>query len=227
MKVFHGSDTFIEKVDLSKCKLGRDFGQGFYVTKIYAQAENMAARVAKWNNKTPIITEFDFNEIAYADNDLKLLQFDFYNEAWLDFVILNRRNNLPEQAHKYDIVEGPVANDAVTIRIADYLQNKVSKATFLEELKFKKPTHQICFCTLQSLLTLERIKNRAENDIFHTDDLIIQQLIIDFDMSEIRASDLYFDSATYSRLIDEFTGLHKRPWINIYNLLLKELNFKR
>jgi hypothetical protein len=30
MRVYHGSDTQIEVIDLDKCKYGRDFGQGFY-----------------------------------------------------------------------------------------------------------------------------------------------------------------------------------------------------
>jgi len=34
MKVFHGGYTKIDKIDLSKCEIGKDFGQGFYVTKI-------------------------------------------------------------------------------------------------------------------------------------------------------------------------------------------------
>jgi hypothetical protein len=226
MKVFHGSDTFIKKVDLSKSQLGRDFGRGFYVTKFYRQAQSMSERIAKWHKKPPVITEFDFDEIAYSDNDLKVLQFDAYNEEWLDFVILNRKNNLPEQSHEYDIVEGPVADDAVTIRIDDYLQGKVSKADFLEELVFKRPTHQICFCTFQSLLTLTRTNYRAENDIFHIDDLAVQQLVVDFELPEMQASDLYFNSAAYQRLIDESSGLHQKPWTEVYKLLLQELKLR-
>jgi hypothetical protein len=223
MKVFHGSDTFIETVDLSKSKLGRDFGQGFYVTKFYRQAQDMAVRISDWNKSMPIITEFDFDEIAYYDDDLKLLRFDAYNEAWLDFVVLNRKNNLPQQAHNYDIVEGPVADDAITIRIDDYLNGEISKPDFLEELIFKKPTHQICFCTFQSLLTLTRANYKTENHIFHIDDLVVQQLVTDYGLSYTRASDMYFDSVTYQRLIDESGKLHQQPWSETYQLLLKEL----
>jgi hypothetical protein len=226
MKVFHGSDTFIGKVDLSKSQLGRDFGQGFYVTKFYRQAQKMSERIAQRHKTSPVITEFDFDEIAYCDNDLKLLRFEAYDEAWLDFVVLNRKNNLPEQAHDYDIVEGPVADDAVTIRIDDYLQGKVNKADFLEELIFKRPTHQICFCTFQSLLTLTRPNYRAENDIFHIDDLIVQQLVLDFELPEMQASDLYFNSAAYRHLIDESSGLHQKSWTEVYKLLLQELKLK-
>lgn len=38
MIVFHGSYTEFDTIDLSKCLPLRDFGQGFYVTKFYEQA---------------------------------------------------------------------------------------------------------------------------------------------------------------------------------------------
>jgi len=34
MKVYHGSYTEIETIDFSYCRKRRDFGKGFYVTKI-------------------------------------------------------------------------------------------------------------------------------------------------------------------------------------------------
>jgi hypothetical protein len=227
MKVYHGSDTLIETVDLSKCKLGRDFGRGFYVTKFYRQAVAMASRIAKWSEKKPVITEFDFDEIAYEDDDLKLLSFDIYDEMWLDFIILNRKNKSRKQVHDYDIVEGPVADDAVTIRITDYLKNKVSKKDFLEELKFKKPSHQLCFCTFQSLQTLTRAIDSAVDDVYHVDDLIVQQLMIDFELSDALAGDLYFNSKIYARLIDESTKLYQKPWIEIYKMLVSELKLQK
>ncbi|MDR0603308.1 MAG: DUF3990 domain-containing protein, partial [Bacteroidales bacterium] len=52
----------------------------------------------------------------------------------------------------YDIVEGPVANDNVTDRIIEYLENRVSKADFLKELSYHRPNHQICLCTLKSFV---------------------------------------------------------------------------
>ncbi len=39
MIVYHGSYTEITKIDLSKCEPNKDFGKGFYVTKIKEQAE--------------------------------------------------------------------------------------------------------------------------------------------------------------------------------------------
>ena len=35
MKVYHGSFVAIEEIDLNYCEVGKDFGKGFYVTKLY------------------------------------------------------------------------------------------------------------------------------------------------------------------------------------------------
>jgi hypothetical protein len=97
MKVYHGSDTAINEIDLEKCKFGKDFGRGFYVTKLREQAETMAERVARWSKKQPVVTEFEFDEFALIDNDLNILQFDNYSGGWFDFIILNRMNKKREQ----------------------------------------------------------------------------------------------------------------------------------
>jgi hypothetical protein len=227
MKVFHGSDTAIEIVDLTKCKPGKDFGQGFYVTNIRRQAEEMAIRVAKWNNTQPIVSEFDFEIYAFEYNDLQTLRFPAYDEAWLDFIILNRNNLSRQSVHNFDIVEGPVADDAISVRIKDYMLGKVSKENFLEELKFNKNTHQICFCTLQSLQMLKKISDEIGGSIYHIDDLIIQQLMIDYDFSDMYASNIYFDSNTYMLLTDENTEFYRKSWTNIYDLLVQELNLMK
>ncbi|MDR2627951.1 MAG: DUF3990 domain-containing protein [Dysgonamonadaceae bacterium] len=224
MKVYHGSDTLIETVDLSKCKPSRDFGQGFYVTNLYNQARQMAQRVADWNKTSPIITEFDFDDCAFEDDEYKTLRFSGYDEKWLDFVIANRANHSRKSNHDYDIIEGPVADDAVSIRIKDYLNGAIDKETFLEELKYKKTTHQICFCTDKSLQMLQRQKDFAGN-IYHIDDWVVQQLMMDYHFSDTQASDLYFNSKTYARLIDERTELYQKPWLEIFDLLIKELKF--
>jgi hypothetical protein len=95
MTVYHGNDTQIEVIDLDKCKHGRDFGHGFYVTKLQEQARTMAKRVSRWSKKEPVVTGFEFDEMALIDKDLKVLQFADYNEGWLDFVALNRKQKRP------------------------------------------------------------------------------------------------------------------------------------
>ncbi|MDR2806152.1 MAG: DUF3990 domain-containing protein [Dysgonamonadaceae bacterium] len=227
MKVYHGSYIAIDKIDLEKCQAGKDFGRGFYVTKIRSQAEYWAERIGKENKTTGIVTEFDFHEYAYDDFDLKMLRFDGYSEEWLDFVVLNRANESRRQAHNYDIVEGPVADDRVTRRIFAYLNGAVSKTDFLEELKFFRYTHQIALCTVESLQMIERKVNKSEIIIDDIDEAITEALIINHNLPEEKAIDAYYESQTYKMLIDESTALYKKPWTEIYDLLLKELKLKK
>jgi hypothetical protein len=224
MKVYHGSDTYIEAIDFTKCKPNKDFGKGFYVTNIRQQAYDMAIRVADWHHKKPIVTEFEFNEYVFEYEEFNTLHFDDYNEAWLDFIVLNRNKLRRKAAHDYDIVEGPVADDAVSIRIDDYLDGVVSKTDFLEELKYKKKTHQICFCTFHSLQTIKRIEAISDSAFYHTDDNIVASLITEQGFSETEATDLYFASKTYRQLVDETTGFYLKPWTEIYEMLNQELN---
>ena len=44
MKVYHGSNMEIDRVDVSKCKPYKDFGCGFYTTHLEEQAFHMAQR---------------------------------------------------------------------------------------------------------------------------------------------------------------------------------------
>ncbi|KAA6303245.1 MAG: hypothetical protein EZS26_000562 [Candidatus Ordinivivax streblomastigis] len=222
MKVYHGSYAKIETIDFNKCKPYKDFGKGFYVTNIRLQAEYWAERRGRRNGNSGHVTKFEFIETAFEHWNLNVLRFEHYNEDWLDFVILNRNQTLPVPAHDYDIVEGPVADDDVTNRIDDYIENRISKADFLEELKFHRSTHQICFCTHRSLQALERIDKK---NVHRIDDSLIESLVADYGMTEEQAIDAYFESNTYQQLIDELTGLYLKPWAEVYKLLLTELKF--
>ena len=64
MKLYHGSNIMIERIDLSKCRPYKDFGQGFYLTEIKAQAEQMARRTSAIYGGEPVVTEFEFDETA-------------------------------------------------------------------------------------------------------------------------------------------------------------------
>jgi len=225
MKVYHGSDTLVAVIDLQKCKPNRDFGRGFYVTKLRSQAENMAVRVTKHSKQTPIVTEYEFDEYAYEDSDLKVLRFDVYDEYWLDFVVLNRNADKRRQAHDYDIIEGPVADDKITRNITKYLQGKISREDFLEMLKHCKPNHQICFCTVNSLQMLNYIENvkDIESEISEIGEPLLEQLVLDFGIDEEKATDLFYSSETFGKLADETTKLHKKTWTEIYEILKTEL----
>lgn len=42
MILYHGSNFEFDTIDLSKCRPGTDFGQGFYLTPLKEQAEERA-----------------------------------------------------------------------------------------------------------------------------------------------------------------------------------------
>ena len=47
MKVYHGSFIAIDEINLNDCEVGKDFGRGFYVTKLPKQAKIWANRKGK------------------------------------------------------------------------------------------------------------------------------------------------------------------------------------
>ena len=224
MKVYHGSYTEIDKIDLFKGELARDFGRGFYVTNLYLQAEYWATRKGKQHKTQGIVNEYIFYESAFIGDYFKTLRFAGYSEEWLDFVVMNRQNDTTKNLHDYDIVEGPVADDDITTRITVYLSGGITKAEFLEELKFKHTvSHQIALCTQKSLQMIKKAFSKVDLNEMTIDDAVIQSLIVDFEMNDYQVIDTYFNSKTYSLLIDENTGYYEKSWQEIYEMLKKEL----
>jgi len=222
MKVYHGSYIVIEDIDLSKSIPNKDFGKGFYVTKYRHHAESWAKVIGRKHKTEGFVTEFVFYDTEFAEQLCKVKRFDGYNEEWLDFVIENR-NPLGEK-HDYDIVEGPVANDKVQNRISLYLDGAITKADFLEELKWHEDTHQICFCTLKSLLTLQQADRKQISLLSRIGEPIVEKLVTDFNLDEQTATDKFFSSNTFLKLSDIETKFYEKDWNEIYKILVSELN---
>jgi len=222
MKVYHGSYTEIDIIDLSLCETGKDFGQGFYVTKLREQAEFWAKKKGSRKGKSGVVSEFEYNENFGHITKLKTLYFEDYNEEWLEFVVLNRKNDTKQQAHDYDIVEGPVADDKVATEVDRYIEGLITKEQFLRDLTHN-PSHQICFCTMQSLQALSQPKGKIDIAIYDIGDNVVRSLMIDYDINELEAADRYYTSNTYTQLADESTEFYKKTWQEIYELLKKEL----
>ena len=75
-------------------------------------------------------------------------------DEWLDFIARCRSG----ETHRYDIVEGPMANDTVWNYVNDFLSGRISRRQFWALAEFRYPTHQISFHTLAALdcLTYDR-----------------------------------------------------------------------
>ena len=136
--IYHGSYCKIEEPKIIEGKYTKDFGKGFYCTILSEQAE-------KWANKydTPVINMYEYNE----NNNLKIKNFTLMTEEWLDFII-NCRSG---KKHEYDIVIGAMADDQVYNYITDLINGTITRSAFWELAKFRHPTHQIAFCTEESL----------------------------------------------------------------------------
>ena len=221
MHVFHGNYLKIENIDLLKCKPNKDFGRGFYVTKFRHHADSWASVIGRLHKTEGFITEFIYLDSLFTEQLCKVKHFDTYNEEWLDFVITNRDPMLP--MHDFDIVEGPVANDKIQSRIFEYLKGLVNKQDFLKELIFHENTHQICFCTLKSLLTLKSLDETSTSEFAHVGKLILENLILDNEIDELHAMDLFYNSNTFAQFADENTELYKEPWQGIYEMLKIEI----
>lgn len=225
MKVYHGSFTQIDTIDLTQCRPFKDFGRGFYVTKFKEQAKFWADKKGRNQKSNGVVTEFEFITYAFENKKLKSLRFTDYTEEWFDFIVLNRKSEI--LAHDYDIVEGPVADDKIQRRIDDYLNGEISRETFLEEIKWHEETHQICFCTVFSLQFLEQTgSGKLVSKFSHISEPIVEKLIVDFGIDELTATDKLFTSKTFLQITDTTSELYLKTWEEIYKLLLDELNIK-
>lgn len=142
MILYHGSNAVVEYPEIRKAKYNKIFYFGFYCTRYPRQAERWAARYGKKG----YINKYEYT----PDDRLNCLIFDEMTEEWLDFVVACC-GGIP---HKYDIVEGPMADDTIYNYIQNYVDGKISRAAFWELAKFKYPTHQISFHTVSALDTL-------------------------------------------------------------------------
>lgn len=157
MLLYHGSNTPIESIDFSRCRPYKDFGKGFYLTDIAAQAERMAARVARIYGGTPYVTVFDFDfQGALASQDLKVKIFTDTNEEWARFVMANRDINTSQPFHDFDLVIGPVADDTISRLLRQFTENYINEGQLIDELKFAQPTSQFFFHTERALKFLNR-----------------------------------------------------------------------
>lgn len=163
--LFHGSNVYIEKVDLSKGLIDKDFGKGFYLTDIHEQAVAMAkrkARIAVLENPNskfvdPVVTSFHFDESVLTSGELNVLYFDKPSAEWAKFIVQNRQSRKTGFTHNYDIVYGPVADDGVFDQLRRYIQGRITAEQLAEELVYQKLNNQYFFGTEKSIEYLKHI----------------------------------------------------------------------
>lgn len=141
MIVFHGSYMEIPVPDILHSRKNVDFGQGFYTTPLYEQAEKWCKKFID-RRKSAVISRYTFDETAFAK--CRILKFREYSEEWLDFILQCRRG---VDTTDYDIVMGGVANDKVFNTVELYFDGLIDKKEAIRRLRYEKPNFQIAFRT--------------------------------------------------------------------------------
>lgn len=143
MQIYYGSNVIVNQPKIITDGFYKDFGYGFYCTNFEKQAKRWA--LTKKNKHV-------VNVYSYTENkNLNSLIFKEMSDEWLDFVVSSRQG----ERHDYDIVEVPMADDAIWNYVDDFARGLISRTAFWELVKFKYPTHQIVFCTEAALKCLE------------------------------------------------------------------------
>ena len=144
--LYHGSKEEVVYPEIRITRYTKDFSWGFYCTNNYQQAYRWADRRS---------ADGLVNVYRYVENpDLKILRFPEMSNEWLDFIAKSRAG----ETHPYDIVEGPMADDTIWDYVNGFTSGQISREAFWALAKFKHPTHQISFHTVNALhcLAFER-----------------------------------------------------------------------
>lgn len=159
MKLYHGSNVFINKPDFLFSKPYKDFGHGFYLSDTYEQAHSLAIQKARQTNGEPVVTEFEFDDSVLSSNILNVKIFNNYSEEWAQFILDNRDTEKLQPVHSYDIVYGPIADDGVVFQLRRYQRGVIkSLAELIDEIRYEKGiTFQYYFGTEKTLKTLTRL----------------------------------------------------------------------
>lgn len=158
MKLYHGTYTNFDIIDLSKSNKGKDFGKGFYLSDNYEQAHQLAVFKAIQFNAEPVVIAYEFDECLLTNGSISFLRFDEYSREWAEFVLKNRTNDNPINIHPYDVVYGPIANDKVGVQIRNLLEQNIDMEVFLKRLKYMHGiTFQYFFGTEKAISKLTRV----------------------------------------------------------------------
>ena len=172
--LYHGSYCVVEKPDLNKCALYKDFGKGFYLTTSKEQAKSFAkisSTKAKSKNIIPYSEKFayiSFFKVSDVDS-LKTFSFETANVDWLHCIVSHRRNgsfpDIKTSMLKYDVISGKIANDDTNATILAYMGNvfgemgseQVDKLC-ISLLLPERLQDQFCFRSNKAIAKLEFLK---------------------------------------------------------------------
>ena len=165
MILYHGSNTSIEKIDLSLSKPYKDFGRGFYTTPLKNQAKEMAKRTVAIYGGNPIVSSFEIDDAFLSFQNLNIKKIGIKaTKEWALFIRNNRdrffkdiADVLCNQDNKYDIVFGPVANDTLVNLIRQYNEELIDLESLIRKMEYRKLSLQYSFHTEKAIELLKRI----------------------------------------------------------------------
>lgn len=157
MILYHGSGEEVQHPKIIASNRGLDFGVGFYTTIYKQQAIEWAKRkcnILKRQGlyRLPVVSVYNIDRDVLK-NIFKIKEFRGASEAWLEFVISNRKSL--NMIHFYDIVIGEVADDKVFNLIDAYEAGFMRKEDVLKRIKYKEKNNQVSFHTEQVLKYLK------------------------------------------------------------------------
>lgn len=155
MRIYHGSLDIVDCPKILQPNRSLDYGNGFYATTSFKQAEEWAKRrMGEKQVSKGYVNEYELNEEIL--NSLNCLSFNEPNHEWVEFVMSNRINKV--FTHNYDVVYGPVANDKVYLQFNLYEAGVISEDTLIRELKTYKLVDQYLFHTQKALSSIRFVQ---------------------------------------------------------------------
>ena len=156
MKLYHGTNTDFEAIDLAMSNPYKDFGRGFYLTSLYEQAYEMASKRAKFYGGQPVVKTYEFDESRLTDGSLKVKLFAGVSVEWAAFINKNRSRE-SHFHHDFDIVVGPVADDGVAYLLDRFNDGLIDLEELARGLRYSNLNDQYYFGTKEAIQALTTI----------------------------------------------------------------------
>jgi hypothetical protein len=135
----------IERPDLSFSRKTTDFGRGFYLTPIKAQAVDWSRRYIKEQGQA-VVSAYGFLQkpaVEKLPDGLRILEFDAHGLEWLNFITACRLGR--SDGDEWDLVIGGVADDKVFDTLQLYFDGIIAADEAIRRLRYNKPNFQYCF----------------------------------------------------------------------------------
>ena len=165
MILYHGSNVEIIDIDFAQCKPYKDFGKGFYLTSLKQQAIRMAENKAALFGGEPIVTIYEVDDDIISKEELNTKSFSLNPTIeWARFIVNNRNKSFDDVTSeecnidaKYDVVLGPVADDAIAATIRRYMGEKLDEEGLQKKLTYKELSNQYSFHTSKAISYLRKV----------------------------------------------------------------------